>query len=108
MASEFSVDTFKSEVLGSEKPVLVDFWSDGCPPCKRLAPVIEELATDNEGNAKVGKVNVGDNMDLAVEYGISAVPTILVFKGGEVVERIQGYQDKAKLQQVLDSHATSA
>jgi thioredoxin 1 len=108
MAAEFSVATFESEVLKSEKPVMVDFWSHGCPPCKRLAPVIDELATDNEGNAKIGKVNVGDNMDLAVEYGISAVPTILVFKGGEVVERIQGFQEKSKLQQVLDSHATSA
>jgi thioredoxin 1 len=108
MAAEFSVATFKSEVLGSEKPVMVDFWSHGCPPCKRLAPVIDELANDNEGNAKIGKVNVGDNMDLAVEYGISAVPTILVFKGGEVVERMQGFQDKSKLQEILDAHATSA
>jgi len=66
------------------------------------------LANDNEGNAKIGKVNVGDNMDLAVEYGISAVPTILLFKGGEVVERMQGFQDKSRLQQVLDSHSTSA
>lgn len=108
MASEFSVATFESEVLGSSKPVLVDFWSDGCPPCKRLAPVIDELATENEGQAVVGKVNVGDNMDLAIQYGISAVPTILVFKGGEVVERMQGYQDKSQLQSVLDNHATSA
>ena len=108
MAVEFSVDTFESEVLGSKTPVLVDFWSHGCPPCKRLAPVIEELASENEGSAKVGKVNVGDNMDLAVQYGISAVPTILVFKGGEVVERIQGFQDKGKLQEVLDAHATPA
>lgn len=108
MAAEFSVDTFQSEVLSSDQPVMVDFWSHGCPPCKRLAPVIDELANENAGNAKIGKVNVGDNMDLAVEYGISAVPTILVFKGGEVVERIQGFQEKSKLQEVLDSHATSA
>lgn len=108
MAEEFSVDTFKTEVLGSDKPVLVDFWSHGCPPCKRLAPVIDQLAVDNEGSAKVGKVNVGDNMDLAVEYGVSAVPTILLFKGGEVVERLQGYKDKNELQAIIDSHATSA
>lgn len=108
MASEFSVETFKTEVLGSEQPVLVDFWSHGCPPCKRLAPVIDQLAIDNEGTAKVGKVNVGDNMDLAVEYGVSAVPTILLFKGGEVVERMQGYKDKGELQAVLDTHATTA
>lgn len=108
MASEFSVETFKTEVLGSKQPVLVDFWSHGCPPCKRLAPVIDQLAIDNEGTAKVGKVNVGDNMDLAVEYGVSAVPTILLFKGGEVVERMQGYKDKGELQAVLDTHATTA
>ena len=105
---EFTDDNFDAEVTNSQTPVLVDFWSDGCPPCKRLAPVIEELASENEGSAKVGKVNVGDNMDLAVQYGISAVPTILVFKGGEVVERIQGFQDKSKLQEVLDTHATPA
>lgn len=108
MASEFSVATFQTEVLESDKTVLVDFWSDGCPPCKRLAPVIDELATENEGNAVVGKVNVGDNMDLAMKYGISAVPTILVFKGGEVVERLQGFKDKGELQTVLNNHATSA
>lgn len=108
MAEEFSTATFQSEVLGSDVPVLVDFWSHGCPPCKRLAPVIDQLALDNDGSAKIGKVNVGDNMDLAVEYGVSAVPTILLFKGGEVVERLQGYKEKGELQAVIDSHATSA
>jgi len=105
MAADYSSDTFKSK-LGEDQPVLVDFYSDSCGPCKRLAPVIEELANDYEGKANVGKINIGDNMDLAVEYGISVVPTILLFKGGEVVERMQGYQDKSKLQQVLDSHAS--
>lgn len=66
------------------------------------------MATDNDGKAKVGKVNVADHMELAVKYGIAAVPTILVFKGGEVVERLQGYKDKDELQKVLDSHGTSA
>jgi len=104
MATEFSVESFESEVLKSDTPVLVDFWSLGCPPCKRLAPVIEELAAENAGTAKVGKVNVGEHMDLAMEYGISAVPTILLFKGGEVVERFQGFKDKGELQGVIDAH----
>jgi thioredoxin 1 len=66
------------------------------------------LASDNDGKAKVGKIDVTENMELAVKYGIAAVPTIIVFKGGEVVERLQGYKEKADLQQVLDSHGTSA
>ena len=101
MAAEFSTASFKADVLESDKPVLVDFWSHGCPPCKRLAPVIDELASENEGQAVVGKCNVGENMELAAEYGITAVPTILIFKGGEIVERLQGYQDKSKLQDVI-------
>ncbi|MCL4126004.1 UNVERIFIED_CONTAM: hypothetical protein GTU68_031064 [Idotea baltica] len=107
MAAEFSAASFKSDVLESDKPVLVDFWSHGCPPCKRLAPVIDELATENDGKSVVGKVNVGENMELATEYGITAVPTILVFKGGEVVGRMQGYQDKGDLQSAIDSVASS-
>lgn len=104
MAAEFTKETFESDVLGSEQPVLVDFFSDGWPPCKRLGPVIDELAVDNEGTAKVGKVNVGQHMELAVQFGISAVPTILVFKGGEVVERMQGFKDKGELQSAIDAH----
>lgn len=103
MAAEFSAASFKADVLDSEKPVLVDFWSHGCPPCKRLAPVIDELATENEGKSVVGKVNVGENMELATEYGITAVPTILLFHKGEVVQRAQGYQDKSELQTMIDS-----
>ena len=102
MAAEFSTDSFKADVLNSDKPVLVDFWSHGCPPCKRLAPVIDELASENEGKSIIGKCNVGDNMELAAEYGITAVPTILLFNGGQEVERLQGYQDKAKLQELID------
>ncbi len=104
MATEYTTETLKS-ALDSDKPVLIDFWSDGCPPCKRLAPVIEELASENEGKSVVGKVNVGQNMELAGEYGISVVPTILLFKNGEVVERLQGYHDKGQLQALLDTSA---
>ena len=103
MAAEFNNDNFETEVLGSEQPVLVDFWSEGCPPCKRLVPVIDALAEAND-SAKVGKVNVSENMDLAVKFGISAVPTILVFKDGDVVERVTGYQDQAQLQSMINPH----
>ena len=106
MAAEFTKDSFEADVIGSDKPVLVDFWSQGWPPCKRLGPVIDELAVENDGKSVVGKVNVGDHMELAVQFGISAVPTILVFKGGEVVERIAGYKDKSELQAVLDNHSS--
>ena len=102
MATEFTPDTFKTQVLESDKLALVDFWGHGCPPCKRLGPVIEELASDNDGKSVVGKVNVHDHQELAVEYGISVIPTILLFKNGEVVERLQGYQDKSQLQALLD------
>lgn len=104
MAAVYTNDNFEAEVLTSEQPVLVDFWSDGCPPCKRLSPIIDALAAANE-NTKIGKVNVGENMELAMSHGITAVPTILLFKGGEVVERMQGFKDQAELQGVIDAHA---
>ena len=103
MAAEFNNDNFENEVLGADQPVLVDFWSEGCPPCKRLVPVIDALAEAND-SAKIGKVNVSENMDLAVKFGITAVPTILVFKNGDVVERAQGYQDQEHLQSMINAH----
>lgn len=102
MATEFTTESFKS-ALETDKPVLIDFWGHGCPPCKRLGPVIEELATENEGSSVVGKVNVHDHQELAVEYAINVIPTILVFKNGDIVQRLEGYQDKTELQALLDS-----
>lgn len=101
MAAEFNEDNFETEVLGSTTPVLVDFWSEGCPPCRELSPVIDELSTETADTAKVGKVNVTENMELAMKYGVAAVPTILVFKGGEVVARQVGAVPKAALQDML-------
>ncbi len=103
MAVEFTNDTFEKEVLNSEQPVLVDFWATWCGPCRQLTPVIEELASENN-DAVVGKVDVDSNQEIAVKYGITNIPTLLIFKGGEIVERVQGVQPKEKLQELLNSH----
>lgn len=103
MAAEFTTDNFETEVLASENPVVVDFWAPWCGPCRQIAPIIDELASEN-ADVKVGKLNVDDGQEVAVKYGISNIPTILLFKGGEVVERIQGVTSKNKLQELIDSH----
>src|SRR5438552_335087 len=88
---------FKNEVLDSDKPVLVDFWAPWCGPCKMIAPTVEAVATDYAGKARVGKVNTDDNPQTAISYGISAIPTLLLFKGGQVVDKFVGVVNKDKL-----------
>ena len=101
MVQELTAESFQQEVLDSAVPVLVDFWSPTCGPCRRLAPVIDQLGAEAGGRFRVGKVNAWEQQDLAVRYRISAVPTLLVFKGGAVVNTLVGYQDKRKLLEAL-------
>ena len=89
-----TVENFENEVLKSDKPVLVDFWATCCGPCRMIAPIIEEIANELSSTLKVGKVNVDEQEELAVRYGISSIPTLLLFKGGEVVKKTLGYMPK--------------
>tara|TARA_Y100001934_G_C11789473_1_gene511989 strand:+ start:130 stop:456 length:327 start_codon:yes stop_codon:yes gene_type:complete len=100
---EYSTNDFKSEVVESDTPVLVDFWAEWCGPCKVIAPVVEELAKDYEGKIKFGKVNVDDHNMVASEYGVRSIPTLLIFKNGAVVNQIVGAVPKEKITAILDT-----
>ena len=97
----FTDANFESEVLGSNQPVLVDFWAEWCGPCRLLTPTIEELAGELGESAKVGKLNVDENSETAAKYHISSIPSVLVFKDGELVETLVGVQSKQRYQEAL-------
>lgn len=99
---EFTESNFEQEVLGSNQPVLVDFWADWCMPCKALGPTIDELANEYVGKVKVGKVNTDANQSLSAQYGISAIPTVLLFQNGEIKERFIGLRSKRDFKATLD------
>jgi thioredoxin 1 len=101
--AEVNDTNFESEVLQSAEPVLVDFWAPWCGPCRQIAPLVEQLAGENAGSAKVLKLNVDDAPNAAQSYGVSSIPTLMVFKNGEVVDRFVGLQPKARLQDAIDA-----
>ena len=101
---EITDGNFEESVLESSVPVLVDFWAEWCGPCRMIAPTVEALATEYSGKVTVGKLNVDNNQTTASQYGVRSIPTLLLFKDGEVVETIVGLQDKPQLQAILDKH----
>jgi thioredoxin 1 len=108
MASEkivtFTDGNFDSDVIKSGQPVLVDFWAEWCGPCRALGPTIDALATDYAGKVSVGKLNVDENPEITMRYMVRGIPTLLLFKGGKVVDQVVGSVDKSVLKQMVDRH----
>jgi thioredoxin 1 len=106
MAKPFEVTdaTFEQDVLESDELVLVDFWAEWCGPCKMIAPIVEELADEYDGTLRVGKLDADQNINTMMAYGVMGIPTLILFKGGEAIERITGYMPKEKLVAKLQPH----
>jgi thioredoxin 1 len=96
-------DNFEEEVLKSDKPVLIDFWATWCGPCRMIAPIVEEMSTEYEGKAKIGKLDVDSNQQTSIKYGVRSIPTLLLFNNGELKETIIGAVPKAHLVDKLES-----
>ncbi len=101
---ELTDSNFQNEVLQSDKPVLIDFWAAWCGPCKMIAPMVEELANEYDGKLKVGKLDVDSNQQTSMQYGIRSIPTLLIFKGGKVVDQLIGAVPKKMLAEKVAKH----
>jgi len=103
----FTDENFEGEVLGAQELVLVDFWATWCAPCKMIAPIIESVADEYQGKVKVGKVNVDENNGVSVKYGIKGIPTLLLFKSGEIKEQVVGVTTKESITRMIEQHLES-
>jgi len=99
----FTTDNWNQDVLGSDKPVLVDYWASWCGPCRMVAPIVEELAGEYAGKVVIGKLNVDENPAISSQYGVMSIPTLAVFKDGKIVDKIVGFRGKADLVKMLNA-----